>query len=247
MPDPFTLAAVASTFLLAGAVKGVIGFGLPTVALALLAATIGLTEAIALMLVPSLVTNLWQAVAGGHGRDVLSRIWPYLLPAALTVWFGALVLTRVDVVYLSALFGLLLIAYAGFGLGRPHLSIAPGREIWLAPLLGAVNGVITGMTGTFVVPGVMYLQALGLGRDALVQAMGMLFFTLTAALAIALQTSSLITVKLGFLSAIAVGPALIGMVLGAALRRHIPEDLFRRIFFLSLLGLGAYILLRALI
>ena len=247
MPDPFTLAAVASTFLLAGIVKGVIGFGLPTVALALLAATIGLTEAIALMLVPSLVTNLWQAIAGGHGRDVLSRIWPYLLPAALTVWFGALVLTRVDVVYLSALLGLLLIAYAGFGLGRPHLSIAPGREIWLAPLLGAVNGAITGMTGTFVVPGVMYLQALGLQRDALVQAMGMLFFTLTAALAIALHSSSLITTELGALSAISVAPALIGMVLGAALRRRMPEDLFRRIFFLSLLGLGLYILIRALI
>jgi len=247
MTDPFALAAIVTTFLLAGAVKGVIGFGLPTVALALLAATIGLTEAIALMLVPSFVTNLWQAVTGGHGREVLSRIWPYLAAAVLTVWLGALALTRVDISYLSALLGLLLIAYAGFGLGRPRLPTAPGRKPWLAALLGALNGVITGMTGTFVVPGVMYLQALGLHRDALVQAMGMLFFTLTAALAIALQSSSLITVKLGFLSVIAVGPALFGMMIGAALRRRLPEDLFRRIFFLSLLGLGLYILIRALV
>jgi len=247
MPDPFTLGAIAVTFLLAGTVKGVIGFGLPTVALALLAATIGLTEAIALMLVPSLVTNLWQASTGGHGREVFGRIWPYLLPAALTVWLGAQALTRVDLSYLSAFLGLLLIAYAGFGLGRPHLVMAPRRESWLTPLLGAVNGVITGMTGTFVVPGVMYLQALGLGRDALVQAMGMLFFTLTAALAVALQSARLISGELGLLSAIAVAPALIGMVAGAALRRRLPEALFRRIFFLSLAGLGIYILIRSLL
>lgn len=247
MADPFTLAAIGTAFLLAGTVKGVIGFGLPTVALALLAATIGLTEAIALMLVPSLVTNLWQATVGGHGREVLGRIWPYLLAAALTVWVGALALTRVDLAYLSALLGLLLVAYAGFGLGRPQLTLAPRRERWLAPLLGALNGVVTGMTGTFVVPGVMYLQALGLQRDALVQAMGMLFFTLTAALAAALQSSRLISGELGMLSAAAVAPALAGMLLGAALRRRMPEDLFRRIFFLSLLGLGLYILIRALI
>ena len=247
MPDPFILGAIIVTFLLAGTVKGVIGFGLPTVALALLAATIGLTEAIALMLVPSLVTNLWQASTGGHGREVFGRIWPYLLPAALTVWLGALALTRVDIAYLSAFLGFLLVAYAGFGLGRPNLVMAPKRENWITPLLGAVNGVITGMTGTFVVPGVMYLQALGLGRDALVQAMGMLFFTLTAALAVALQSARLISGELGLLSAIAVAPALIGMVAGAALRRRLPEDLFRRIFFLSLAGLGIYILIRSLL
>ena len=247
MPDPFILGAIIVTFLLAGTVKGVIGFGLPTVALALLAATIGLTEAIALMLVPSLVTNLWQASTGGHGREVFGRIWPYLLPAALTVWLGGLALTRVDIAYLSAFLGFLLIAYAGFGLRRPNLVMEPRRETWITPLLGALNGVITGMTGTFVVPGVMYLQALGLGRDALVQAMGMLFFTLTAALAVALQSARLISGELGLLSAIAVAPALIGMVTGAALRRRLPEALFRRIFFLSLAGLGIYILIRSLL
>ena len=215
-------------------------------ALTLLAATIGLPEAMALMIVPSLVTNLWQATAGGHGRAVLRRIWPYLAPAALTVWLGAQALTRIDLSYLSALLGGLLIAYAAFGLSRPHMSIPQRREAWIGPVLGVINGVITGMTGSFVVPGVMYLQALGLARDMLVQAMGMLFFALTAALAIALGTSSLLTAELGLLSAVALVPALIGMTVGTRLRQRLPEDLFRRTFFLSLLALGVYIVIRSL-
>ncbi len=63
MWTPETLAVVATAFLLAGFVKGVVGLGLPTVALALLTATLGLREAVALMLVPSFATNLWQGLA----------------------------------------------------------------------------------------------------------------------------------------------------------------------------------------
>ena len=74
MLDPLAIAAIALTFLLAGTVKGVIGLGLPTVSLGLLTMALDLTTAMALMVVPSFVTNVWQAVAGGHGRASLRRI-----------------------------------------------------------------------------------------------------------------------------------------------------------------------------
>ena len=73
MIDPTTLLIIGATFLLAGTVKGVIGLGLPTVSLALLTTTLGLQPAMALLLAPSLVTNLWQAVSGGQGRTILAR------------------------------------------------------------------------------------------------------------------------------------------------------------------------------
>ena len=82
MQDPVTLTVVALTFLLAGLVKGVIGLGLPTISLALLTAALGLPQAMALLLVPSFVTNLWQAVAGGKGRAAAwacSAITPLLV------------------------------------------------------------------------------------------------------------------------------------------------------------------------
>ena len=230
------------TFLLAGAVKGVIGLGLPTVSLAILTVAIDLPTAMALLLLPSLVTNLWQALAGGHAKLIISRLWPFLLIATVTIWIGASALTRVDLAWLSTLLGALLIAYAGTNLAGLSMTISPQRELWAGPLLGLINGVLTGMTGSFVVPGVMFLQAIGLARDVLIQAMGILFVLSTLALAMALQRNALLTMEHGILSALALLPAIIGMVFGQQIRQKISEQLFRQIFFISLMLLGIYII-----
>jgi len=242
MFDAVTLFAVTATFLVAGAVKGVIGLGLPTISLALLTVVLGLPEAMNLLLVPSFATNLWQALVGGHGRAVLRRLWPFLLMAALAVWAGSAALTRVDLNLLSALLGLLLVVYAAVSLVGFRVALSAPQQVWAGPLVGAVNGVLTGMTGSFVVPGVMYLQAIGLSRDMLIQAMGVLFTVSTLALAVALHGNSLLTAELGTLSAAALVPAVVGMVVGQRVRKGLSEQLFRRIFFVALFLLGAYII-----
>ncbi len=245
MNDPVLLATVIATFLLAGMVKGVIGLGLPTVSLGLLAVATDLTTAMALLLVPSFATNLWQACGGGNIGALLFRIWPFLLTAGAAVWLGAAVLIRADLALLSMLLGGLLVAYGGISLGgiRPRINVR--QEIWAGPATGMVNGILTGMTGSFVVPGVMYLQALGLPRDMLVQAMGMLFTISTVALALTLNGNGYITMNLGLVSAAATIPAIIGMVFGQMIRNRLSEDRFRRVFFFALLVLGTYIAVRA--
>ena len=244
--EPFVITVVGLTFLLAGAVKGVIGLGLPTVSLGLLTAVFGLPQAMALLLVPSFVTNVWQAVVGGNARAIVKRIWPFLLMATVTVWVGASALTRVDLSLLSALLGALLVIYSALSLTRLRVTIAPKQELWLGPVIGTANGVLTGMTGSFVVPGVLFLQAIGLPRDMLIQAMGMLFTVSTVALGFALQGNGLLTADLGTLSGISVIPAIAGMVAGQLVRQRLSEELFRRVFFISLLALGTYIIARAI-
>ena len=105
MLDPLTITVISATFLLAGLVKGVVGLGLPTISLALLVASYNLTTAMAVLIFPSLVTNVWQAAVGGHLQYILQRIWPFLLMASTTVWVGALALSRVDLELLSMLLG----------------------------------------------------------------------------------------------------------------------------------------------
>lgn len=246
MLDAPALTAIAGTFLLAGMVKGVVGFGLPVVALALLTVAFGLPQAMALMLAPAFVTNVWQAMAGGNGRALLHRLWPFLLLAAATVWIGALALTRVNLAWLSALLGLLLVVYATVSLAGLRFTVTPRQENWLGPLIGVVNGVLSGMTGAYVVPGALYLQALGLPRDTLVQAMGLLFLISTLALAAALGGNGFLNAELGGISAAAVVPALAGMALGQHIRKRLPEQTFRQVFFAALLLLGAYIIASAL-
>jgi uncharacterized membrane protein YfcA len=245
--DPTTFLIIGTTFLLAGVVKGVIGLGLPTVSLALLTTALGLQPAMALLLAPSLVTNLWQAISGGHGRMILARLWPFLSAATVTVWIGAAAAALVDVALLSALLGGLLAVYAAIGLGRAQFAIPPQRARWAGPLTGCVNGVLTGMTGSFVVPGVPYLQALGLPRDMLIQAMGVLFTLSTAALGLALAGRGLLNADLGLQSLAAIPPALLGMVLGRRLRGRLSEAAFRKVFFVALLVLGLYIIAQSLL
>jgi uncharacterized membrane protein YfcA len=102
------------------------------------------------------------------------------------------------------------------------------------------------MTGSFVVPGVMYLQSLKFPRDGFIQSMGVLFTTSTIALAFALHDRHLLTGELAILSAGAVIPALAGMVTGQVVRKYLSEQMFRTVFFAVLLVLGAYIVVRAL-
>lgn len=239
--EPATIAAICATFVLAGFVKGVVGLGLPTVSLALLAATLGLPQAMALLLVPSFATNLWQALSGGNALAILRRDWLFFLLATVTVGIGALALTRLDPAILTGLLGVLLVVYAAINLAGVKVAIPIAHQSWLGPVFGATNGVLTGMTGSFVVPGVMYLQAVGMSRDTLVQAMGILFTLSTLALAVALGGNGLLDAQLGMMSAVALVPAIVGMVIGAKVRGRLSEARFRTVLFVALLAMGVHL------
>ena len=238
------LVVVGAIFLLAGFVKGVVGLGLPTVALALVAATLGLKQGMALMLIPALATNIWQSLSGGALRAVLRRMWVFLVAASIGAWFGVDVLAEADATLMSGLLGIVLCCYAGLSLVTRQIP-EPGRhERWMSPPIGLLAGFVAGLTGSFMVPGALYLQALRLPRDILVQALGVAFVTTVLVLTVALARHQILTWQIGLLSTVALGPAFAGMALGRRLRQHLPEAVFRRVFFSALLGLGIYIVAR---
>lgn len=247
MYDISELALIAGTFLLAGGVKGVVGMGMPTVSLAILTATIGLTNGLALIVIPTTVTNVWQALSGGHARDVLARHRLFLGAAVAMVPPGAMALTFVDLRVLSALLGAVLITYSLVSLIHIRLHVPERQEPWLAALSGAVTGLMTGMTGSSVVPGVLFLQSLGLPRAELVQAMGMLFAVCAIALTLALGQIGIVNGQTLLVSMGALLPALAGMALGQRLGRRLSESVFRRVLYAALLLLGCEIIASALL
>lgn len=245
MTHPELLVLIALVFFLAGGVKGMIGLGLPTVSLALLTATLGLKEAMALTVVPAFATNIWQGLAGGAFQRVSARLWPLLLPAVVGIFGGTALLATGDPRLFSAFFGSLLVVYAAYALIGPQVP-RPGRhERWLSPVIGGIGGVVYGFTGSFVVPGALYLQALGMPKDELVQALGITFTVVVAVLAVALRQHDLLSLHVGLLSLGALVPATVGMWAGSGIRHRLSEAAFRRAFFVGLLGVGLFILARA--
>lgn len=237
--------ATALIFLLAGFVKGVIGLGLPTVAVGLLGLMMAPAQAASLLVVPSLVTNVWQLATGPRFRPLLRRLWPMMLGICLGTWAGAGLLAGENADRATAALGAALILYAVFGLSAVRLSVHGRTERWLSPLVGAATGVVTAATGVFVIPAVPYLQALALEKEELVQALGLSFTVSTLALTANLAQIGAFHLTVAGTSLLALAPALAGMFVGQWIRLRVRPAMFRRCFFLGLLALGADLVLRS--
>ena len=241
MFDYQTITIILVTFLIAGTVKGTIGLGLPTTSLVLLTLSINLPSAMALLLVPSLITNIWQAFTGSHGLEIIKRFWLFFLVSTLCAWPGAIILSVISIKYSSGLLGLLLMLYASFSLGKKRYSINSNTEKYFGVGSGIINGVVTGMTGSFIFPGVLFLNSVGLQKEKLFQAMGILFTLSTLSLAFALNQVDLLNLKQTTWSSIATIPAIVGMLLGNQLRKKISEKLFQTIFLITIFVIGSYL------
>lgn len=234
---------VLLTFLVAGTVKGVIGLGLPTVAMGLLGLAIAPAQAAALLIIPSIVTNTWQLAAGGRLRGLIKRLWPMQLGILLGTGLGMLWLSSDGGSWVVRALGMALLLYALSGLFLPVLRVAPRMENWLGPTCGLITGIITSATGVFVIPAVPYLQALGLSKNQLVQALGLSFSVSTLALAAGLYWRGNLGGGELNASLLALLPAMLGMWLGQWLRRRISATLFKRVFFIGMALLGVHLLI----
>ncbi len=237
---PALLAITVAVFILAGVVKGVVGLGLPTISMAMLALVMAPAQAAALLIVPSLITNLWQARPWATLPQVLRRVAWMQAGICVGTIAGALWLGPPSGHWASVSLGIALVAYAAWGLFGSPPHPPQRRQGLVGAAVGAVTGVITAATGVFVIPAVPYLQALNLGKDGLIQAMGISFTVSTVALAAGLGLNGGYTLETAGSSVLMLLPALAGMALGQWLRGKMSALAFKRCFMVSLAVLGAY-------
>ena len=240
MFDSF-LIMIASAFLLAGFIKGVVGLGLPTVSMGLLAVTMAPSQAIAIVIVPAIVTNIWQTFGGPYLRDIMRRLWPLMAGTVVGIWLNAGVLTGPYAPYGTVVLGGLLVIYAALGLSKISFKVARRDEKWIGGIVGVLTGVVSAATGVQVIPSMPYLQAIGMEKDELVQALGVFFTVATVALAFNLTTAGLLTAATALPGAVAMAASFAGMFIGQAVRTRMQPEVFRRWFLIAMIFLGLYL------
>src|SRR5581483_11866283 len=145
-------AVTFATFLLAGVVKGVIGLGLPTISMGLLALVMPPAQAAGLLMIPSFVTNVWQLAIGPRLLPLVRRLWPMLLGICIGTWLGAGFLAGGNGEIATTALGVALMLYAILGLSRFGFAAPARGEPWWSLLAGAATGLISAATGVFVIP-----------------------------------------------------------------------------------------------
>jgi uncharacterized membrane protein YfcA len=240
MFDP-VLIVIAAVFVLAGFVKGAIGLGLPTVAIGLLAVSMPPARALAIVIVPAIVTNVWQTFVGPYLRDIIRRLWPLMVGTVIGIWCGAGLMTGPYARYGTIVLGALLVIYAIIGLSKFSFHVAPGNEKWAGGIVGLITGVVSAATGVQVIPSMPFMQAIGMEKDELVQALGVFFTVATVALAFNLTTAGLLTAATALPGAVAMAGAFAGMFIGQAVRSRLEPETFRRWFLVALILLGTYL------
>lgn len=234
--------AVGLVFVLAGAVKGITGMGLPTVAVSLLGLWMAPGQAAALLVAPSLATNFAQC-RGPNLRRLAAILWPAWLSLAIVTAWAPEVGRSAAGISPHRLLGGVLVCYGLLGLWRPALPPVPPRAGVLGAAMGAATGFVTAATAVFVIPLVPYLQALRLDKDAMVQALGLSFTVATLALAARLQSTGGQTL-LSAPALVGLAAAFLGLWLGAKARGRISGPAFQRALFVVFIGLGAANLIR---
>jgi len=222
-----TILACAAAFALAGMVKGVLSLGLPLVGLPLLMLAVDVKTAVALLMVPLVLSNVLQAVEGEPAMPLLRRFWPLLLALAVGTLIGTALLTALDKRILLLAIGSFAITFATASMLRPHFAIPPHAERWLGPLVGFVSGVIGGMSTLFGPILAVYVVGLRLPRDTFVKVISIFYTTASLFLLLGGSSQGAAGIREILLSALGMIPVYLGMLIGQQIRRFINPERFQ--------------------
>ncbi len=229
---------IAGAFIVAGFAKGAIGMGMPPIAIGLMSFAVPLESAIAIMVLPTMVTNIWQAIYGGGLRPLMRRFGAMAVTAMVGILAAGYLLSDLGSPRTAGWVGVLLVLYSLIALTPYRPRVPRHAEPWANPLIGLASGAVAGATGVAAVPFLPYMQSLDMDRHELVQALGIMFVFITGMLAVSLALHGAYHLTNSLAGIAAVAPTMVGVWLGQHARRRLSAETFRRIFIFGMLGVG---------
>ena len=223
------IAACAAAILFGGIVKGTLGVGLPLFAVPIMSLMIGSTQAIALVAVPVLVSNIWQAWQEASWKASLKRFWPLMLTQAIMTVFAVHWTLSFSVKELNMLVAFAVILAVVSMLFKPSFTIPADKERWTGALVGTLSGMLGGVSSLMGPILISYMLSLKLQRDEFVGAVSVIYLNAAWPLYLAMYSfGRMEVVDLGY-SVLALLPMAIGLRTGQKLRHRLSEDAFRKV------------------
>lgn len=247
--DTATLMAAAALALLAGGlVKGTFGLGLPLVAMPLLTSFTTVATAVSWLIFPILITNFVQGLIGGwpavKARLKRFGLMLFILTVVLAICVQLLVWVPEKLLY--AAIGLVVIGMSVLARLQPKLRVDPKNERWLGPVVGAIGGVLGGLTSFYGPPLMLYLTGLRLNKDEFVGAISLMYFVGTLGLGVGVVGFGIADGETLTQSLLACLPALLGIKLGQLIRKRLNEHRFTNWLFVLYLLIGVSFLVKAI-
>ena len=240
------IAIMAVALTAGGIVKGVVGLGLPLVTMAILLNFLSPIPVLGLLVMPILVTNLWQTARSGNITEPLRRFWPMITAALVFLFIGAELIVVMDTQVLFGVLGVCVVFFSGASLARPNVpALRPETEKWAGPLAGAMGGFLGGISTIWGPPMTMYFVMLKLEKDTFVRTVGLAWLSLAVPLTFAYWRNGIFAGDIIPLSTAGCVPGMIGIRIGEKIRQRIDQETFRKVMLGALLIIGLNLIRRA--
>ena len=244
--SPMLLIAAIAALLAGGVAKGILGVGLPMIALPLLYTSVPIREAIALMYGPVLVMNVWQTFQGGYFMVALKKFWPMMVAVIIGTWLGAKTLVGIDSHLLQIVVGTTVIVFSLVNLLQPKLAIPERHALWISIIVGVIGGFFGGLT-LFIGPTViMFLVALRTPKDEFIGTVGLVYLLGIIPTGITYVAEGVLRAEHIVPTLVACIPVFVGMLAGQWIRSRVNEVTFRKVLLIAMVVIGLNMVRQAL-
>lgn len=243
--DPQTLALAVAITLFAGFVKGAVGFAMPMIMMSAFTTFLPAPTALALLILPTLVTNLAQAFRQGVAEAAASahRFRLHIVSVIAALALSAQFVTALPKPLMTGLLGAPILAFALWQLSGRPMTLRIEHRARVEIVLGIIGGLYGGISGIWGPPLLVLLLSLDTGKQEMLRVQGVVFLIGSVALLAAHLASGVLNHQTLPLSALMVVPALAGNRIGTAVQDRLDAQKFRR-WTLILLALTGMNLLR---
>lgn len=246
--DPGLILLAAAVTLFAGFVKGAVGFAMPMIMMSAFAALMPAPVALALLILPTFVTNIAQAFRQGRAAawDSAREFRWHILPMVAALALSAQFAERIPAAWMAGLLGAPILGFALWQLAGRRMTLRIEHRRRAEVGLGIIGGLYGGISGIWGPPLIVLLLSLHVEKRAMLRVQGVVFLIGSVALFAAHLRSGVLNGQTLPLSALMVVPAMAGNRIGLAVQDRLDAGKFRRWTLILLALTGANLLRLAL-